>query len=364
MQEIICVFLSALTMLFIARKVARRVGLVDKPNARKHHSGHIPLVGGVSVYLSIWIIYFLQPAWLPDFAIYIFCASLLLLVGILDDRFDLPFMPRMLLQASMACVMMWNGYYLYSLGDVLLGTQLVLGGVGYAVTLFAVIGAINAFNMVDGIDGLLGALSCVTFGALAIVFYLGDRIDLALWCTCLLTACLPYILLNLGIPWGRKFKVFMGDSGSTLIGFTVIWLLIVATQGNHAVIQPVTALWFIAIPLMDMIRVMVSRVRRGNSPFRPDREHLHHLLQRFGLSGRAALAVIVTGSSVMAAAGITLSLINLPEFWQLLLYIGCFAGFSFIMSKFGSVEKNNVMSHPHSKDDVSVDNSESGIPRV
>lgn len=364
MQEIICVFLSALTMLFIARKVARRVGLVDKPNERKHHSGHIPLVGGVSVYVSLWILYFLQPMWLPDFSIYIFCASLLLFVGILDDRFDLPFMPRMLFQALMAGVMMWNGYYLYSLGNVLFGMQIVLGGVGYAVTLFAVIGAINAFNMVDGIDGLLGALSCVTFGALAIVFYLGERGDLALWCSCLLTACIPYILLNLGIPWGRKFKVFMGDAGSTLIGFTVIWLLIVATQGNRAVIQPVTALWFIAVPLMDMIRVMVSRVRRGNSPFKPDREHLHHLLQRFGLSGRATLVVIVAGASAMAGVGITLSLINIAEFWQLITYIGCFAGFSIIMQKFGNEEKTKAISKSALKSEVIVDNSKNGIPEI
>ncbi|QKJ87775.1 UDP-N-acetylglucosamine--undecaprenyl-phosphate N-acetylglucosaminephosphotransferase [Paramixta manurensis] len=324
MQEIVLVFLGALALLFIARKAARKVGLVDKPNARKHHNGHIPLVGGVSVYLSLWLLYALQPSWLPDFDIYMICATLLMMVGVLDDRFDLPVLPRIGLQALVAGIMMWDGLYLGSLGRVLFGYELILGAFGYVVTLFAVIGAINAFNMVDGIDGLLGALSSVTFGALGVVFYMGGNQYLALWCLCLMAACLPYILLNLGIPWGKKFKVFMGDAGSTLIGFTVIWLLILATQGPDAVMRPVTALWLIAVPLMDMLRVMIARIRRGDSPFKPDREHLHHVLLRAGFSGRGTLAIMLSGALLFATIGIWLGSLHIEEFWSLVLFFGSF----------------------------------------
>lgn len=320
MQEIVLVFLGALALLFISRKVAKKVGLVDKPNARKHHHGHIPLVGGVSVYLSLWIIYILQPGWLPDFTIYMACATLLIVVGVLDDKFDLPVMPRMALQALVASIMMYNGLYLYSLGNILFGYELILGVLGYGVTLLAVVGAINAFNMVDGIDGLLGALSSVTFGALAAVFWMGGNDAMALWCLCLMVACLPYILLNLGIPWGRKFKVFMGDAGSTLIGFTVIWLLIIATQGHNAVMQPVTALWLIAVPLMDMLRVMIARIRRGDSPFKPDREHLHHVLIDAGLSARGSLFIIVCTTLLMAFIGIAMNYYKTLFLVQIALY--------------------------------------------
>ncbi|MBW1214764.1 UDP-N-acetylglucosamine--undecaprenyl-phosphate N-acetylglucosaminephosphotransferase [Pantoea allii] len=350
MQEIVCVFLSAFALLFIARKVARKVGLVDKPNDRKQHKGHIPLVGGVSVYLSLWILYLMQPGWLPDFTIYMFCATVLLAVGVLDDRFDLPVMPRIMIQALMACIMMWNGYYLYSLGNVLFGFQLVLGIFGYAVTLFAVIGAINAFNMVDGIDGLLGALSCVTFGALGIVFELGGNKHLALWCTCLMAACLPYILLNLGIPWGKKFKVFMGDAGSTLIGFTVIWLLMLATQGTEPVMRPVTALWLIAVPLMDMVRVMTARIRRGSSPFKPDREHLHHLLMRGGLTGRGTLVVMVACAAVLAATGIGFDAFGLSDCWQLIFFIGIFFTFNAIIYKSARFHRVNQITLTNQND--------------
>lgn len=320
MQEIVLVFLGALALLFISRKIAKKVGLVDKPNARKHHNGHIPLVGGVSVYLSLWIIYVMQPNWLPDFTIYMVCATLLIVVGVLDDKLDLPVMPRMALQALVASIMMYNGLYLYSLGNILFGYELVLGFIGYAVTLLAVVGAINAFNMVDGIDGLLGALSSVTFGALAVVFWMGERDDMALWCLCLMVACLPYILLNLGIPWGRKFKVFMGDAGSTLIGFTVIWLLIIATQGEDAVMRPVTALWLIAVPLMDMLRVMMGRIRRGDSPFKPDREHLHHVLTTNGFSNNQACIYITLSALCLSIGGLTSEKMKLHDEYVLLYF--------------------------------------------
>lgn len=320
MQEIVLVFLGALALLFISRKIARKVGLVDKPNARKHHNGHIPLVGGVSVYLSLWIIYVMQPQWLPDFSIYMLCATMLIVVGVLDDKLDLPVMPRMALQALVASIMMYSGHYLYSLGNVLFGYELVLGVTGYVVTLLAVVGAINAFNMVDGIDGLLGALSSVTFGALAVVFWMGNKNDLALWCLCLMVACLPYILLNLGIPWGRKFKVFMGDAGSTLIGFTVIWLLIIATQGEDAVMRPVTALWLIAVPLMDMLRVMIGRIRRGESPFKPDREHLHHILIDSGMTTVNSLMLIVLVTVLLSFVGIVMNQYKVGFLFQLALY--------------------------------------------
>ncbi|QZN97066.1 UDP-N-acetylglucosamine--undecaprenyl-phosphate N-acetylglucosaminephosphotransferase [Symbiopectobacterium purcellii] len=327
MQEITVIFISAFIALFLARKAAIKVGLVDKPNARKKHRGHIPLVGGVSIYLSLWILYILHSEWLPDFSLYMVCASALLFVGVLDDRFDLPVMPRVFLQALVASIMMYSGLHLASLGNILFGYELVLGWAGYAVTLLAVWGAINAFNMVDGIDGLLGALSCVTFGALAVMFYLDGEHELAQWSLCLLAASIPYILLNLGIPWGQKFKVFMGDAGSTLIGFTVIWLLIVATQGHDAVIRPVTALWFIAVPLMDMVTIMTRRIRRGDSPFKPDREHLHHILLRAGLGPRQTLLAIVGVAFIFALVGIIGERAGIRESVMLSLFLLAFIGY-------------------------------------
>lgn len=173
-------------------------------------------------------------------------------------------------QAVVAIIMMvFANLKIDSLGHAFGPWELTLGPFSYVLTLFAVWGAVNAFNMVDGIDGLLGGLSCVSFGALGILFALSGNSGLAFWCFTFIAAILPYICFNLGL-FGRRFKVFMGDAGSTLIGFTIIWLLTSASQGGepHA-INAVTALWIIAIPLMDMVAIMYRRLRKGMSPFSP-----------------------------------------------------------------------------------------------
>lgn len=134
-------------------------------------------------------------------------------------------------------------------------------------------------------------MSCVSFGALGLLLYLSGHHELAFWCFAMIATIVPYILLNLGIL-GRRYKVFMGDAGSTLIGFTAIWLLLQSSQGKAHSINPVTALWIIAIPLMDMIAIMYRRLRKGMSPFSPDRQHIHHLIMRAGFTPRQAFVLI------------------------------------------------------------------------
>lgn len=157
--------------------------------------------------------------------------------------------------------------------------------------------------MVDGIDGLLGGLSCVSFAAIGMILWFDGQTSLAIWCFAMIAAILPYIMLNLGIL-GRRYKVFMGDAGSTLIGFTVIWILLETTQGKTHPISPVTALWIIAIPLMDMVAIMYRRLRKGMSPFSPDRQHIHHLIMRAGFTSRQAFVLITLAAALLASIGV------------------------------------------------------------
>lgn len=323
--EILFVFLFSLTFLFIARKAAKRIGLVDKPNYRKRHQGLIPLVGGISVYAGLCFTFLIAEQPIAHGKLYLACAGILVFVGALDDRFDISVKIRALIQALVGIVMMiFTGPYLRSFGHVLGNWEIQLGAFGYLVTLFAVWAAINAFNMVDGIDGLLGGLSCVTFGALGIMLHLSGHGELVFWCCAIIAAIVPYILLNFGIL-GRRYKVFMGDAGSTLIGFTTIWLLMQSSQGNFPSITPVTALWIIAIPLMDMVVIMYRRLRKGMSPFSPDRQHIHHLMMRAGFTPRQAFILITLLSVLMAAIGVIDERLHfVPEWVMLLLFLLAF----------------------------------------
>lgn len=316
------------------RKFAKTIGLVDKPNARKLHSGAIPLVGGISICISILYFLFNNPDILPNAELYATCILLLVGVGALDDKFDLSFKLRFAIQAALSVAMMVvGGIELNTIGDILgSGEVITLGWFGYLVTIIAVVGAINAFNMVDGIDGLLGGLSIVTFGGLGLMLNYDGQYNLAYLCLVLIVVISPYILLNLG-AFGRKRKVFMGDAGSMLIGFTVIWLLLLSSQnGTAPPLRPVTALWLIALPLMDMAAIMIRRIRRGDSPFKPDREHLHHIFQRLGFTSTQTLVVICLISTLFAGIGIYSEMVGVPEYIMLYSFLACFLVYLTLLS--------------------------------
>ena len=116
----------------------------------------------------------------------------------------------------------------------------------------------------------------------------------------------------------------MGDAGSMFIGLSVIWLLSMGTQGENASFRPVTALWICAVPLMDMLAIVIRRYRKGKSPFKPDRDHLHHILQRTGLTSRQTLVVITASSIVMSLIGVLGEYFQVAESVQLILFIVIF----------------------------------------
>ncbi|MFL7045373.1 UDP-N-acetylglucosamine--undecaprenyl-phosphate N-acetylglucosaminephosphotransferase [Vibrio cyclitrophicus 1F53] len=321
------------TSLFLMRKVAKAIGLVDKPNERKLHNGAIPLVGGISISLSISQYLITHPNVIPHSQVFLASIAALIVIGALDDKFDISFKIRLIVQAILSiCMMYFADLRLENIGNLFGLGDLHLGFLSPVITILAVSGAINAFNMVDGIDGLLGGLAIVTLGAIAILLQVDSQHGLAYLCVVFIVAIIPYILMNLGIL-GRERKVFMGDAGSMMIGFTVIWLLLGASQDSSASqMRPITALWLIAIPLMDMAAIMFRRVRRGVSPFKPDREHLHHIFQRLGCTPRQTLSIICAIASSFAGVGIYGEFLKVPESTMFILFLVCFAAYTVAMS--------------------------------
>lgn len=153
------------------------------------------------------------------------------------------------------------------------------------LTLFAVAASINATNMLDGVDGLLGTVTAVALGGVLYVAF-----DAGLWVEFTLAACLlvgtgVFLLFNLPFPWSAHASVFLGDAGSTLIGFNLAYLLIAfAVKGALA---PVLALYLLALPLLDAAGVMTRRSLRGVPSATAGRDHLHHILLDAGSASAA-----------------------------------------------------------------------------
>jgi undecaprenyl-phosphate alpha-N-acetylglucosaminyl 1-phosphatetransferase/UDP-N-acetylglucosamine 2-epimerase len=297
--------------IFSMRPWARRMGLVDKPNGRKHHRGHIPLIGGLCFFIGT-LVGLSYLGYFDGFVTSLMAASALIVVaGALDDASDLSVRARLLVEAgATGLVIAMSGYYVHDLGMLFGDGRLGLGILGIPFTIIAVIGLINAFNMLDGIDGLAATVAMVSIGAImlfddspwsmpGVVFLL----------QVLFFALIPYLFVNLGWPDGRK--IFMGDAGSTLIGFLLAWSLIYMSHERIERLAPVDVLWCVALPVMDTAAVMYRRMRMGRSPFRADRQHLHHLLLDAGLKPRAALLAMLGMSGLLVLVGYALR--NLPE---------------------------------------------------
>ncbi|MEI6894716.1 MAG: UDP-N-acetylglucosamine--undecaprenyl-phosphate N-acetylglucosaminephosphotransferase [Colwellia sp.] len=302
-------FLFALLAIKFFNPVALEIGLVDKPSERKQHAGHIPLIGGISMFLAVLAASLL---WLPntlELRMYLIASAMMVFIGALDDKFDLRVRVRLIGQIIIASLMIYGvGGYIYNLGNLFGFGDVTLGPLGILFTYLGIIVVINAYNMIDGIDGLIGSLSINTFTSIAILFIMSGKSGYISYPLILATATLPYLMYNLGLF--EKFfnketqKIFMGDAGSMFVGLSVIWLLIMGTQGEYASFRPVTALWICAIPLMDLLAIVMRRYKNGKSPFKPDRDHLHHIIQKAGLTSRQALVVISTTALVMSLIGL------------------------------------------------------------
>jgi UDP-GlcNAc:undecaprenyl-phosphate GlcNAc-1-phosphate transferase len=191
--------------------------------------------------------------------------------------------------------------------------------------------------MIDGADGLLGGVSSISFGALGILFYAAGESLLALFCLLFVIAMVPYLVCNLELLRKQKHKVFMGDAGTFFVGFTIIWLLIYGSQhsgsGEHdPMINAATALWIIALPLMDMAMVMLRRMRKKQSPFSADRLHLHHIFQRMGISKGSTLTILVLFSLVTATIGVVAQLLDVPEYVMFYLFLLMFVCYVIAMN--------------------------------
>lgn len=333
MISLIVAFFTCFIIICLCEPIASKVGLVDTPTARKKHEGQVPLVGGVAIYISVLISSLIFLDYTHTFKVYLLTSSAVMLLGVFDDRFCLSVKLRVSIQILLALVMVyWADVSLKSFGNILGIFELELGKFSVLVTIIAVIGGINAFNMVDGIDGLAGVLSVITFTALAILLGMSGS-SWYLLCLLFISAIIAFLLFNLRWPSKQMCKVFMGDAGSMLIGFSIVWMLLIATDETVSAFKPVTALYIIAIPLMDMAAIMYRRIRKGTSPFEPDRDHLHHIFERAGCTRKQSLVVIALMSVFCASLGCLLDYLAVPEWILLTIFILIFILYCYALSR-------------------------------
>src|ERR1035441_3399702 len=263
-------FAVTLVVTLTLRPLALRINLTDKPGGRKHHSGEIPLVGGIAMFIGILVAAMATVQTTDRWALLV-PAALLVIVGAIDDRYNVGASGRLVAQICAALIMMiGGGLYLRDIGDPF-GTGLLgLGFLAIHASVLISLTVINAFNFVDGIDGLAAsmALLALSAGALAAGLRAPALTVAAMACG----AILGFLAFNFPAYRNRRLRTFMGDAGSTLLGFLVVWFTLTICQGEGRSLSPVAALWFAMMPLSDFFSCIVRRAAKGKLPLHPGRE--------------------------------------------------------------------------------------------
>lgn len=319
-------FLFAVFLITVLTPLTFRFGLTDDPCKRKRHSGSVPLVGGIVMFLVMAGLTLLILPMTRTAAYLLTASALVTLVGAYDDRFTMSYKMRLVAQVIAAFVIIYGvGNVLQSFGQIIPGVEVRLGYLAVPVTVLGIVGVINAYNLIDGMDGLAGGLALVAFVGLFVLLRGQISLTSEIILVFLSGALVAYLLFNLHVFPSYTTKVFMGDAGSTLLGLIIVAFLIRYTQGASKVFEPATALWLVAVPLTDMCITFFRRLRHGRSPFRPDRTHVHHIFQRARFSQSATLIIILLWATFLAAVGIFLERLGVPPYVSFGLFIVAFA---------------------------------------
>lgn len=297
-------FVATVVLLYVLKRLAPRIDLVDYPGGHRWHETATPLVGGLAMFLGFLFGVLTLDIPLAPLRSFFAAAALLIVVGVLDDLHELSSNLRFVPQVAAALLMVyWGGVSLHDLGALTFGAPVYLGRWAVPITVFAGVGVINALNMSDGMDGQAGGLTVVALAALALVAANAGNVPDAQLLILLAVLVAAFLLFNLRLLRARAL-VFMGDAGSMFLGFALAWFLIKLSQGEQRAMTPVTALWLLALPLFDTVGIMLRRILQRRSPFLADREHFHHLLLAWGCSVNQALVVVLGAALACAAVGL------------------------------------------------------------
>lgn len=284
--------------------------LFDLPDSRKVHQVPVPRLGGISFFpvilisscfiLGVRVSTGFPIVELPahEFLFFTVGGMMLFLIGVADDLIGVGYRYKFLVQIIAAFLIVCPGEWFNTLGG-LFGIYELPVALGVLFTLFVVVYITNAINLIDGIDGLASGLSCIALSVLGIICMVeGDEIYAQL-AFATLGVIVPFWFYNVFGNAKRGHKLFMGDTGSLILGYIISLLVIhlsrndMSETNEEAHSHMVLAFSTLIVPLFDVVRVVIHRLREGKSPFLPDKNHFHHKLLRTGMRPRQVMVTIL-----------------------------------------------------------------------
>ena len=322
----------AVLAIALLRPLAGALGVLDQPGGRKTHHGVVPAIGGLGMFAGLLVL-LLHGAALERYGYVILgLAAGMLLMGFVDDRDDLRPRTRLvgqLLAASLLVAL--TGYVVPDVGNLLGFGAIGFGPLAPLFTVVATVAMINAFNMLDGLDGLAGGCALVTFAAFTFLALGAGSFTIAAIGVAVVAVIVGFLCFNLPLLPTRRWRVFMGDAGSTMLGFLIAAFGLVLLQDPGPAVPAALVLWLVPIPVFELYWTTARRLRRGLHPALADDGHWHHVLVRGGLSVRIIFLVYMLFSAISAAIGLQLHAAGYAEPVLFLGFVALFLGWVVLM---------------------------------
>jgi len=285
-----------LTLIFIPPVIfmVNRFKLFDRPNARKEHSVPTPTFGGISIFagMMVSLLFWFKFNNHPSTITFFLSMVLLFGVGVMDDLKDLAARYKLVIEAGAASLLAVSGIRITSFGGLFGITELHIMA-QYIITVITIVGITNAFNLIDGIDGLAGGLGFMSLVTLGIFLTISKDLNYAMIAFAFAGALLGFLYFNF-----NPARIFMGDTGSLVLGFVIAVLCVQLMKVNAlytASVVPniyVFTLGIVMLPVFDTLRVFGARIWKGHSPFSADKTHIHHLVTNKGFTHAFAARII------------------------------------------------------------------------
>lgn len=296
MLAFVTAFVVAMLIMPPLIKAIHRFKLFDVPDIRKEHTAPVPTMGGIASCIGLAIACLLWFRFTNDIFIisFFFSIAVMFAVGIMDDLKNMPARYKLALQVAAATLIAFSGVRITSFNGLFGIYDLPLSA-QYSFTLLAITGITNAFNLIDGIDGLAGGLGFMSLIILGLFLTICGDGNNAIIGFALSGGLLGFLYYNF-----NPARIFMGDTGSLVLGFVIsvlcVRLLQLNAGSNIPVVRhaPIFVISLVAIPVFDTLRVFALRIWQGRSPFSPDKNHIHHLLTNNGWSHSFASKLICT----------------------------------------------------------------------
>jgi len=314
--------IAVLISLWILKPLAARLRLLDHPGGRKIHASPTPVIGGIALFIGFTVALLCDGQFSQEIKALWFFSALILFIGVTDDRHGLSARMRLLVQTLVASgLVLISNIRIETFGHVLLDFLVNSHVFSLVFTVLVIIAFINAINMLDGLDGLVGGIA---LGEGFLLWLLSCRLMSSLQQILSVFLCLMLVFLVFNVPFfkGKQARVFLGDAGSTFIAFFLVCAGIMLSQHTQETsITPITILWCLLFPFMDLLSVCIIRKCIGKPCFQAGHEHIHHLLIRNGLSRHLVSAVLCLFSLSLGLIGLVLAWLQVSENVQLILLL-------------------------------------------